>query len=146
MRFLLVALMAAALAACDLGASSPSAEELPSVGAESGVPSAAASTSADASVSASASASTDASSATGMTCQEAFASIDVASLEGMTSLDSASDVLDQTIASCGDVTEWQTALTALVPGIDVSGAEAFLDERCDDNDLIDDSAICEAID
>jgi hypothetical protein len=148
MRFLLVALMATALAACDLGASSPSAEPLPSVGAESGMPSVAASASAstDASVSAAASASTDASSATSMTCQEAFTSIDVTSLEGMTSLDAASDVLDDTIAACGDVTEWQTALTALVPGVDVTGAEAFLAARCDENDLIDDSPICEALD
>jgi hypothetical protein len=136
--------MAAALAACDLGASSPSAEPLPSVGAESGMPSTEAS--ASSSSDASASASTEASSATGMTCQEAFTSIDVTSLEGMTSLDSASDALDDTIAACGDVTEWQTALTTLVPGVDVTDAETFLAARCDANDLIDDSPICEALD
>jgi hypothetical protein len=102
--------------------------------------------SASSSSDASASASTDASSATGMTCQEAFTSIGVTSLEGMTSLDSASDALDDTIAACGDVTEWQTALTTLVPGVDVTDAETFLAARCDANDLIDDSPICEALD
>jgi hypothetical protein len=145
MRYLLVALvalMAVALAACDLGASSPSAEPLPSVGAESGVTSAAAS----ASTGTDASASADASGATSMACQEAFTGIDVTSLAGMTSLDSASDVLDDTIAACGDVTEWQTALAALVPDIDVTDAETFLAARCDANDLIDDSPICQALD
>jgi hypothetical protein len=92
---------------------------------------------------ASASTSASASSVTGMSCEEAFAAVDVASL---TSLDTASDALDDTIGSCASVVDWQTQVTAVAPGLNLDGAEAFLDARCDENDLIDDSPICEEVD
>ncbi len=136
MRFLLVALMGLALAACDLGASTPSAEPLPSVGMES--------MGTDASSSASATA--DASSVTGMTCEEAFAALDVTSLSAMTDLDSAADMLDDTIGSCVNVAEWEAELTALLPELNLDEAEAFLAARCEENDLIGDSPICEELD
>jgi hypothetical protein len=146
MKYLSVLLLALALAACDLGASSPSAEPLPSIGDES--------MAADHSMGADesmdmdddASASADASSATGMTCEEAFGELDVADLADMTTLDEASDVLDDTIASCGSVSDWESELSAAVPMLDVQEAEAFLDERCDENDEIDDTPICEEVD
>jgi hypothetical protein len=145
MKYLLVLLLALGLAACDLGASSPSAEPLPSIGDES--------MAADHSMSPEESmdddddesGSPDASSATGMTCEEAFEELDVADLADVTSLDAASDVLDDTIASCGNVADWESELSAAVPTLDVDEAEAFLDERCDENDEIDDTPICEEL-
>ena len=142
MRFLLVALMALVLAACDLGASSPSAEPLQSVGTDtSAAPSASADDDDD-----DASASASASSETGMTCEEAFAALDVTALSEMTSLDAASDVLDDTIGSCVDVAEWQAQVSAVAPTLNLDDAEAFLAARCDESDLIDDSPICEELD
>ena len=138
MKYLSVLLLALALAACDLGASSPSAEPLPSIGAES--------MAADHSMGADESASADASSMTGMTCEQAFGELDVADLADMSSLDAASDVLDDTIASCGSVADWESELSAAVPLLDVEQAESFLDERCDENDEIDDTPICEEVD
>jgi hypothetical protein len=136
MKLLSIALVAVALAACDLGASSPSAEPLPSVGLES-----TAASMAPASVGASASAS--ASGETSMTCQDAFASLDVSSL---TELDSVSDSLDATIAACSDVAEWEAALTALAPTLNLEEAEAFLAARCETSDVLSDAAICDEID
>jgi hypothetical protein len=145
MRFLLVALMALVLAACDLGASSPSAEPLQSVGTDTSA-SASASSDDDDDDDASASASASGSSETGMTCEEAFAALDVTALSGVTSLDAANDVLDDTIASCVDVAEWQAQITAIAPTLNLDDAEAFLAARCDESDLIDDSPICEELD
>jgi hypothetical protein len=142
MKYLSVLLLALALAACDLGASSPSAEPLPSIGASSMAPD----ESMGADMSMGASASADASSMTGMTCEEAFAALDLADLAGVTSLDSASDLLDDTIASCGSVADWQAELASVLPLVDVSGAEAFLAARCDTNDAIGDSAVCDELD
>jgi hypothetical protein len=144
MRFLLVALVALGLAACDLGASSPSAEPLPSVGLDSMAGhSMAPGASMDMS---SASASADASSMTGMTCEEAFAALDVGSLGTATELDDASDALDDTIASCVNVAEWQAQLSALAPMLNLDTAESFLAARCDASDLLSDSPICEELD
>ncbi|HEX2194565.1 MAG TPA: hypothetical protein VHK63_06395 [Candidatus Limnocylindria bacterium] len=140
MRFILVALAGLALAACDLGASSPSAEPLPSVGLESMT-----AHSMDTESSASADASAD-ESATSVTCQEAFASLDTEDLSTVTSLDEASDLLDDTIASCGSVQEWQTALLTVAPMVNLDSAQAFLAARCDESDVLSDAAICDEID
>jgi hypothetical protein len=143
MKYLSVLLLALALAACDLGASSPSAEPLPSIGADHSM---AAGESMDMDDDDDASASADASSATGMTCEEAFSELSVADLADITTLDEASDVLDDTIASCGSVSDWESELSAAVPGLDLDDAEQFLDERCDENDAIDDTPVCEEVD
>lgn len=150
MKFLTAALIALALglAACDAGATSPSAVPLPSMGSES--------MEADATMTpgesmddgddASADASADATSATGMTCEEAFADLDVADLADLTSLDAASDVLDDTIASCDSVADWESQLGTSLPLVSLDDVEEFLDERCDENDAIDDTPICEEVD
>ena len=140
MRFLLVALMALALGACDLGASSPSAEPLPSVGLESMDHSMAPGESMDSSASA------DASSESAMTCQDAFASLDLADISTMAELDAASDALDDTIAACANIAEWQSELTTLVPSLNLDDVEAFLASRCDTSDLLSDAAICDELD
>ncbi len=133
MKYLSVLLLALALAACDLGASSPSAEPLPSVGAES--------MEADHSMDASA----DASSMTGMTCDDAVAALDPTVLAEMTSLDAASDALDDTIASCSSVSDWETSVSDALPLLDLTSAETFLSGRCAANATLADSPICEEV-
>jgi hypothetical protein len=64
----------------------------------------------------------------------------------MTSLDAATDVLDDTIGSCLNLAEWQAEVTALVPNLNLDNAEEFIDARCDENDLIDESPLCEEVD
>lgn len=150
MKFLTATLVALVLllAACDTGASSPSAEPLPSIGSESMPADASMSPgeSMDDDADESAGASADATSATGMTCQEAFADLDLADLAEATSLDEASDVLDDTIASCGSVADWESQLSTVLPTVNLDDVEEFLDERCDENDAIDDTPICEEVD
>lgn len=150
MKFLTAALIALALglAACDAGATSPSPVPLPSIGSES--------MGADASMTPgesmdddadeSADASVDSTSATGMSCEEAFEQLDIADLADLTSLDAASGVLDDTIASCGNVADWESQLGTSLPLVSLDDVEEFLDERCDENDAIDDSPICEEVD
>ena len=48
---------------------------------------------------------------TGVACEDAFAGLDLTDLAGISSLDAASDVLDDTIADCGSVAEWQALFT-----------------------------------
>ena len=150
MKFLTASLVALVLllAACDAGVTSPSAEPLPSIGSESMAAdhSMAPEESMDDDADESADASADATSATGMTCQEAFDDLDIADLAEATSLDEASDVLDDTIASCGSVADWESQLGTAVPTVNLDDVEEFLDERCDENDAIDDTPICEEVD
>ena len=150
MKFLTSALVALVLllAACDAGVTSPSAEPLPSIGSESMAAdhSMAPGESMDDDADESADASPDATSATGMTCEEAFEDLDIADLAEATSLDEASDVLDDTIASCGSVADWESQLGTAVPTVNLDDVEEFLDERCDANDAIDDTPICEEVD
>jgi hypothetical protein len=139
MKYLSVLLLALALAACDLGASSPSAEPLPSVGA--------ASMEADHSMDAGMSmgASADASSMTGMTCDEAVAALDPTVLAEMASLDAASDALDETIASCSSISDWETTVSDALPLLDLTSAEAFLSGRCAANATLADTPICDEV-
>jgi hypothetical protein len=133
MKYLSVLLLALALAACDLGASSPSAEPLPSIGA--------ASMSADHSMGADESMDPDQTA----DCEDAFARLDLADLTGMTDLDAASDVLDDTIAGCGSVADWEAQLGAALPMLSLDDAEEFLSARCGANVALADSAICEEV-
>lgn len=121
--------LAVALAACDLGASTPSAEPLPSIGG--------ASASADASTDASA----DASSGV-VTCEDAVAALD---LSGLTSLDGASSALDETIASCESVADWEEHVGAAVPVLDLETAGTFLAARCAANSALAGTPICEEV-
>jgi hypothetical protein len=139
MKYLSVLLLALALAACDLGASTPSAEPLPSVGTSSME----ADHSMDAGMSMEASA--DASSMTGMTCDEAIAALDPTVLAEMATLDAASDALDDTIASCASVSEWETTLGDALPLLDLSTAETFLSGRCAANATLADTPVCEEV-
>jgi hypothetical protein len=130
MKYLSVMLLALALAACDLGASSPSAEPLPSIGA--------------------ASMAADHSMGDGMSmepagsadCADAFGDLDLADLADLTDLDAASDALDDTIAGCGSVADWEGQLATALPMLSLDDADAFLAARCAANATLADSAIC----
>ena len=132
MRYLSVLLLALALAACDLGATSPPAEPLPSVGA--------ASMAADHSMGAGTSMDPAA-----MTCEEAVAALDPTVLAEMSTLDEASDALDATIASCDSVLDWQTQVGDALPLVDLAGAETFLASRCAANTTLASTPICEEV-
>jgi hypothetical protein len=119
--------LAVALAACDLGASTPSAEPLPSIGGSS----------ADASMDPS----TDASAGTAA-CEDAVAALDVS---GLTSLDAASVALDETIASCETVADWEAQVGAAVPLLDLETAQTFLAARCVANTTLAGTPICEEV-
>jgi len=133
MKHLSVLLLALALAACDLGASSPSAEPLPSIGAES--------MAADHSMEAS----TDASAMTATTCEDAVSALDPTALAEMATLDEASDALDDTIASCESFTDWETELGDALPLLDLADAETFIAARCAANVTLASAALCEEV-
>jgi hypothetical protein len=124
MRFLTAALIAGMLAACTAGATTPSEEPLPTLGASASVlPSA------------------DASSVA-MTCQDAFADIDAAAIGSMGSLDAISAELDSTISSCPTVAEWTAAAQTALPDIDMADAQAFITARCIESPTLASTAIC----
>lgn len=123
MKFLTGLAMAGLLVACNAGATTPSENPLPTVGS-----SGAASASADPSAVAS--------------CDDAFAAIDLADVVAMGSLDALTDELDDTIASCGTVDEWVAAAQAVLPAIDMTGAEAFLEARCAESATLAATPIC----
>jgi len=132
MKYLSVLLLGLALAACDLGASSPSVEPLPSMGAES--------MAADHSMEAS----TDASALTA-TCEDAVAALDLTELAEMTTLDEASDALDDTIAHCESVADWEAEVGAAVPLVDLTDAESFLSSRCAASTTLAETPICHEV-
>jgi hypothetical protein len=133
MKYVTIALLAVGLAACNVGASSPSPEPLPSIGA--------ASMPAEHSMAPDMSMGTD----TAVACEDAFAGLDLTDLAGLSSLDAASDLLDDTIAGCGSVAEWQAKAEAVMPLVDLETAETFLAARCDANPTLATSAVCEEV-
>jgi hypothetical protein len=139
MKYLSLLLLAVALAACDLGASSPSAEPLPSIGD--------ASMAADHSMEAGMSmeASAEASSVTGAACDDAVTALDATTLAAMATLDDASDALDGTIAGCESVLAWESALGTAAPLLDLADADSFLSARCAANPALAGSPICDEV-
>jgi hypothetical protein len=150
MRFVITLLtaMALVLVACDMGASTPTEQPIPTVqGTDSGaMPSAdATSEDDDDDDNGDDNGDDDDSSPTAMSCEEAVSDIedDVSSL---TDLEAITDELDDTIGACASVQEWEDAVGEVAPGLTLTDVESFLDERCDDNDRIDDTPICEEVD
>jgi hypothetical protein len=133
MKYLSLLLLAVALGACDLGASSPSDEPLPSIG--------------DASMEAGMSmeASAEASSVTGAACDDAVTALDATTLAAMATLDDASDALDGTIAGCESVLAWESALGTAAPLLDLADADSFLSARCAANPALAGSPICDEV-
>jgi hypothetical protein len=137
MRFLtaplLAVLAALLLAACDVGATTPSEQPIPTL-----------QSSGDATASAAASDDDDDGSA--MSCEDAFAALDIAEISSMSDLESIGDELDETIEACGSVEDWQSAIADVVPELDTSEAEQFLRDRCAEaDDEIAESRICQEV-
>ena len=128
MKFLTMLALAGLLAGCSLGATTPSANPLPTLGQ-----SAAASASASASMG---------ESPTAMSCSEAFANIDTAAIVAMGRLDAVSDQLDATIAACSSADEWETAAESALPGLDISAPQVFIAARCAEASTLVGAAIC----
>lgn len=158
MRFLitLLAVLALALAACNMGATTPSEQPIPTVQGDDDMGSPHEMGSMDAMPSASASGDDDDDdddgSAVGMSCDEAVAAIEddlgeVSSVDDLETLATdLGDELDDTIAACDSVEEWEDEVSAVAPGVTLTDVEAFIDQRCDDNDEIDDTPVCEEVD
>jgi hypothetical protein len=128
MKFVSALALVGLLAACNAGATTPSEQPLPTTAASTTV--------------ASASESASASVGTAMTCTDAVAAIDLTAVTATTDITTLGDELDETIASCGDVNEWTTAVQTAVPDLDLTQAETFLAARCAENATLASSPIC----
>jgi hypothetical protein len=125
MRFLTLAALVGLLAACNAGATTPSEQPLPTQ---------AASTEPMTSPSASAS-------AAAMSCDDAFASVDLSGVTTADDLTAAKAQLDTTIAACPSINDWTAALTKVAPDVPITAALAFLQEECNDP-AVSDTALC----
>jgi len=130
-KFLTVLALAGLLAACDIGATTPSENPLPTISE---------STAASASASAGMG-----ESPTAMSCSEAFANIDTAAIVAMGRLDAVSDQLDTTIGACSSADEWETAAEGALSGLDISDPQAFIAARCAEATSLAGAAICSEV-
>ena len=121
--------LALLLAACGVGATTPSEVSLPPIGE----PSDSASASADVSAG---------ESPTSMSCTDAFTNIDTGSVIAMGSLDAVSDELDSTIAACSSADEWEAAAESALPGLDIADPQSFIAARCAEATALTDAPIC----
>jgi hypothetical protein len=131
-KVLTILALAALLAACDIGATTPSEASLPSIGESS--------TTASASTSA-----TMEESPTAMSCSDAFADIDAAAIVAIGRLDAVTDQLDSTLAACSTADEWESAAESALVGLDISDPQGFIAARCANAITLVDAAICSEI-
>jgi hypothetical protein len=131
-KVLAILALAGLLAACDIGATTPSEPSLPSIGESS--------TTASASTSASME-----ESPTAMSCGEAFAGIDAAAIIAMGNLDAVTDQLDSTLAACSTADEWESAAENALAGLDISDPQGFIAARCANATSLVGAAICSEI-
>jgi hypothetical protein len=111
------------LAACNLGATTPSEQSLPTLGSSTGtIPSPSASVAGS--------------------CTDAFAAIDLSAISSTTDLMSLSDELDATISSCPTLEEWTASVQTGLPQVDTTQAQAFLQQRCTDNAMLASTQLC----
>lgn len=122
--------LAVLLAACDVGATTPSQATLPPIDGSSS-PSA----SGPAVMSA-------AESPIAMSCMDAFANIDSRTVIAMGSLDTASDALDSTIAACSSADEWEAAAEGALPDVDISDPQSFIAARCAEATTLAGAPLC----
>jgi len=125
MRFLTLAALVGLLTACNAGATTPSEQPLPTQAAST-VPVMSASASA---------------SAAGMSCDDAFAAIDLGSATSSDDLTSMKDQVDTTIAACPSINDWTAALAKVAPDLPITDALAFLQQECTDP-AVSSSALC----
>jgi hypothetical protein len=131
-KFLAILALAGLLAACDIGATTPSQASSPSFGEST----------TDASASTSA---TMEESPTAMSCSDAFADIDAAAIIAMGRLDAVSDELDSTLAACATEDEWEAAVESALPELDISDPQGFIAARCANVTSLAGAAICSEI-
>ncbi len=135
MRYLIAVLMMGLLAACTMGASTPTEQPLPSI-----------EMSVEESAEESIAASPDETTAAAMTCEEAWAEIALTEVSSVEELETIAEDLDATIENCESLEEWLDQASVLLPMVDTAEVEAWAAERCEENDTLSDSAICTEID
>ena len=140
MKYLLAVLMMGLLSACSLGASSPSEATLPSINQAD--ESTSASMDNEGSDEAEASESADASEDMIASCQDAWESIDLTDVATAGDLDAIATDLDDTLESCGNVSDWRDQANSVLPMIDASEIEDWAATRCSENDTLSDSPVC----
>ncbi len=82
-------------------------------------------------------------------CEAAFEDVpDLEQLETLGDLHDAIEAVDETIRACDTLDEWtaqaEDHLTAL--DVDEDGARDFVHQRCDSNDDLDDTPLCDEVD
>jgi hypothetical protein len=81
-------------------------------------------------------------------CEDAFDDVpDLAAISSLRDLQDALDAIDESIEACDSVDDWTAAAEGPLnlEGLDTD-AETFLAARCDENDDIEDTDICEELD
>ncbi len=129
MKILTCFVLAGLLAACNVGATTPSEIPLPSIGGSVATESPSAATTME-------------ESPTALACSEAFANLDVSTIVALGTLDAVSDELDATIAACSAADEWEAAAEATLPGLDISDPQAFIAARCAEVSSLAGAALC----
>ena len=132
MRYLIAVLMMGLLAACDLGAATPSEQPLPSVGDS-------VEESMDAHESDGADASDD---MTAMTCEEAWDAVPVDDVSSIDDLEAIGDELERTVEACDSLDAWLDEAASMMPAIDEGSARAWAAARCSENDTLSESPVC----
>ncbi|HEX6140684.1 MAG TPA: hypothetical protein VF013_09555 [Candidatus Limnocylindria bacterium] len=138
MRFLTAIALAALLAACNAGASTPTENPLPTVDSSHSMSSMEPSASDEASGMANAS-------PTEASCQTAFDDLDLADIGSMTSLSDLTDELDATIGNCPSLDEWRTKAEEMLPNLDLGEVEQFIRDRCDESSELRSTAVCDEV-
>ncbi len=77
-----------------------------------------------------------------MSCTDAFQNLSTTDIATVTSLSDAQSVLDSTIQACQTLEEWQTAAQSVIPTLDVSGAQDFIRQRCQESTTLAGSQLC----
>jgi len=77
-----------------------------------------------------------------MSCTEAFQNLSTTDIATVTSLSDAQSILDSTIQACQTLDEWQTAAQSVIPTLDVSGAQDFIRQRCQESTTLAGSQLC----
>jgi hypothetical protein len=77
-----------------------------------------------------------------MSCTHSFAQLDVSAISSTTDMMSLSDQLDTTITACQTVDEWTSAVQTVLPQVDTTQAQAFIQERCTTNTTLATTPLC----
>lgn len=137
MRYLIAVLVMGLLAACDLGAATPSAEPLPSLASADATMDDRAS---DGHADPTADASSDGMSAA---CADAWAEVDTTGIESLADLEMAAAEVEVTIEACESLQAWADEAQQALPEIHGMDLEAWLFARCATDERFAGTAVCE---